>query len=354
MEKISFNKILEKLRNLTNNDSILLYGKDKTEIGYLNRDTHDAYDQVFYVNFSDTFSTNQNNYKTISLNDNLFRFFSNDNLNNLQLNFMIEIISINFSIQYSDFTKEDTHDALCEFLKIVILHFYEKNAYKDYSFERFLKDLDDLNIFLKELDSKHNNFMKKFAACFNENDKQLNDKVKNMLRLDLENILFDDKILEYGKISSYFILNPKVKDLLYQFRIKFKSYKSENLLITENDSISTTGAKKIKTYNLYETLLDAMQIDQLIMLIINLHDKKLYEEEKLIVFNDIKREIDLSRIINASSVPRIFIQNYFMNPKNALHIKEVILLNKIDSSHQSDYERMISANKEIKIFNLSQ
>jgi hypothetical protein len=354
MEEITYDKIEEKLLNLTNYDSILLYRKNKKELKFLNNAIESAYDQVFYVNFSDSFSTNQNNYKTISLKDILFKFYSNHNLNNLQLNFMIDTISINFSSQFLNYSLEDKHETLYEVLKIIILHFYEKNEYKDYSFERFLEDLDDLNIFLKELENKHKNLMKKFAACFNENDKQLKDELKDMLRLDIENILFDDKILEYGKISSYFILNPKNKALLYQFRINLKTYEFKDLLITENNLSSGQNKKIIKTYYLNNDTLDAKQINQLGMLMINLHDEKLYEGKKLIVFKNIKREIDLNAIINSSSIPLIFMQDNFMHHKNTVHIKEVILLDRIDPIHQFAYNGMKSANKEIKIFNLSQ
>lgn len=353
MEEINYKRVKNKLINLTNDDSILLYSLNSHAINYLSQDIYSHYEVLFAFDFSNTPSTNSNN-KLISLKDNLFKFFSNHNLNNLQLNFMIDTISINFSSQFINYSLEDKHETLYEVLKIIILHFYEKNEYKDYSFERFLEDLDDLNIFLKELENKHKNLMKKFAACFNENDKQLKDKLKDMLRLDIENILFDDKILEYGKISSYFILNPKNKALLYQFRINLKTYEFKDLLITEYELSFWENKKIIKTYYLNNDTLDAKQINQLGMLVINLHDEKLYEGNKLIVFKNIKKEIDLNTIINSSSIPRIFIQDYFMNPKNAIHIKEVILLNKIDSSHRIDYERMISANKEIKIFNLSQ
>lgn len=349
METISYRQIKFRLKNLKNDDRVLLYVNKKAnevEFEYLKEDILEAYNKYFYINFFD-FTYSGDGY---DLHSDLFFFFSQEDLNDAQLSFMIDTISKFFAFEISILIQENEKNTLYEILKIVLLYLYDMNRYEKYSFKRFLEDLDKLNDYLKKLKNINYSFTQNLGAYFKENDKQLKDKLKNNIRLELEDILFNDEISQFGMISFYFIVNQKDIDLFSQFILDLQSEKFEYLLDNETSISKITNKSKLELYNFTPSIKDSELLKHLGGLIIHLHNNKLYGGKRLIRIHNFNRKIDISSLINSSTIPIIFTQSHFMSPENLIYIKEIILMSKVDESHRSDFQKMKYLNNKIKVF----
>jgi len=373
MSKIKY----KNLRRIFNsNTSFIFYSQEledrNIELSYTIRDLYPDFRKILYVNFKGSIPFKDKGYTHLeestaflSLKFNPFYFFTTSyDYTSKELSNHIQNTANFISSHMSCVTDSRNEMKLNKILKKIIKKFYENNQHGFYTYFNFKVDLKNLvsefknskTILKKHIESlyiyfhntKNQNILSNLIDFLTENDKQQQDILANELRENLEDIIIDHKTEKFKSLFNSLNFSNIEIELLNKFndnleenefdQFLVKDEKSNNLLLTNNT---------ILNYNI-DSEFNHIRLEILKQIVIDFNNTNLQLNKKLIIFEGLNSETDISEIIKVSEIPISLIVDNPISLENIANIKTFIVHKQINSLHQDQFDKMCEMNPNIK------